>query len=136
MKKRTAFTLAESLVSLFIISAVFMAAFSFVSGYLKTTYARDTQVKQAMDNMNIAEELKAEVRTLPQLYSFSQGKEMKIISIGEGEIELHKDGTYTVISEESYGFSDSLKPSKQNIFRVEIGGSVPNSKIISVVVLK
>ena len=87
-------------------------------------------------NMNIAESLRAEVGTLPQLYEFSKNKEMKIIAVGVGEINLSEDGTYTVVNDESYMFSDKLKPKKTNLFRIEIGGSVPNTKITTVVMLR
>lgn len=134
--KKSAFTLVESLVSLLIISAVGMAAMVFSSAYLKTTYDRDNQMSAVIANMNIAESLRAEVGTLPQLYEFSKNKEMKIIAVGVGEINLSVDGTYTVVNDESYMFSDKLKPKKTNLFRIEIGGSVPNTKITTVVMLR
>ena len=75
--KKSAFTLVESLVSVLIISAVGMAALVFSSAYLKTTFERDMQMKTVMSNVSTVEKLRAEVKTLPQLYEFSQGKEMK-----------------------------------------------------------
>lgn len=134
--KKSAFTLVESLVSLLIISAVGMATMIFSSAYLKITYDRDTQMSVVIANMNIAENLRAEVRTLTQLYEFSRDKEMKIILVGIGEINLSEDGNYTVLNDESYMFSDKLKPKRTNLYRIEIGGSIPNTKITTVVMLK
>lgn len=133
--KKSAFTLVESLVSLLIISAVGMAAMVFASSYLKTTYDRDVQMSAVMSNMSTVETLRAEVKTLPQLYAFSQDREVKITAVGIGEIELSADGSFTVISDESYMFSDKLIPQKPNLFRIDIGGSIPHTKISTVVVL-
>ena len=136
MMKKSAFTLIESLVGLMIISAVGMAAMVFASAYLKTTYDRDVQMSTVIANMNTAETLRAEVKTLPQLYEFSKEHEMKIIAVGIGEIVLSEDGTYRVVGDESYMFSNELKPEKPNLFRIEIGGSIPNTKITTVVILQ
>lgn len=134
--KKSAFTLVESLVSLLIISAVGMAAFVFSSAYLKTTYERDMQMKSVMSNVSTAERLRAEVKTLPQLYEFSQGKEIKISAVGIGEIELKADGSYFVANAENNSISPSLMPETANAFKIDIGGSVPNTKITTVVILK
>ena len=134
--KKSAFTLVESLVGLLIISAVGMAAMVFASAYLKTTYDRDKQMSSVIANMNTAETLRAEVKTLPPLYVFSKDKEMKVIAVGTGEIVLSEDGTYRVVGDESYMFSNELKPEKPNLFRIEIGGSISNTKITTVVILQ
>ena len=133
--KKSAFTLVESLVSVLIISAVGMAALVFSSAYLKTTFERDVQMKSVMSNISIAEKLRAEVKTLPQLYEFSQGKEMKISAVGIGEIELNADGSYTVVNAESNTLSQSLMPDTANAFKIDIGGSEPNTKITTVVII-
>ena len=133
--KKSAFTLVESLVSVLIISAVGMAALVFSSAYLKTTFERDMQMKSVMSNISTVEKLRAEVRTLPQLYEFSQGKEMKISAVGIGEIELNADGSYTVVNAESTTLSPSLMPKTANAFKVDIGGSEPNTTITTVVIL-
>ena len=134
--KKSAFTLVESLVSVLIISAVGMAALVFSSAYLKTTFERDVQMKAVMSNASTAEELRAEVKTLPQLYEFSQGKDIKISAIGIGEIMLNGDGSYTVVNAESNTLSESLVPRTANAFKIEIGGSTRNTKITTVVILK
>ena len=134
--KKSAFTLVESLVSLLIISAVGMAALVFSSAYLKTTFERDVQMKAVMSNVSTAEKLRAEVRTLPQLYTFSRGKEIKISAVGIGEIELYEDGTFIVINAENNALSPSLTPQTANAFKIDIGGDEPNTKITTVVILK
>lgn len=134
--KKSAFTLVESLVSLLIISAVGMAAMVFTSAYLKTTYDRDVQMKAVLSNISTAEELRAEVKSLPQLYEFSQGKDIVISAVGVGKIELSEDGTYVVSETENSFFSDSLISDTANIFKIDIGSSVPNTKITTVVVLR
>ena len=133
--KKSALTLVESLVSMLIISAVAMAALVFSSAYLKTTYERDVQMKSVMTNVSTIEKLRAEVKTLPQLYEFSQGKEMKISAVGVGEIELNADGSFTVVNAESNTISESLMPKTANAFKIDIGGSAPNTKFTTVVIL-
>ena len=133
--KKSAFTLVESLVSMLIISAIGMAALVFSSAYLKITYERDVQMKSVMSNVSTVEKLRAEVRTLPQLYEFSQGKEMKISAVGVGEIQLNADGSFTVVNAESNTISPSLIPRTANAFKIDIGGSEPNTKITTVVIL-
>ena len=134
--KKSAFTLVESLVSMLIISALGMAALVFSSAYLKTIFERDVQMESVMSNVSTVEKLRAEVKTLPQLYEFSQGKEIKISAIGIGEIELSADGSYTLISPENNTLSSSLIPKTANAFKLDIGGSTPNTKITTVVILK
>jgi len=134
--KKSAFTIAEVMVSLLIISIAFMVSANFASSYLKSTYERDEQIKAVLNNASMSEELKAEVVTLPQLYEFSKDKNIKIFAVGEGEIKLKKEGTYTVVSEETNTFSEELKLNHLKLFRIEVGGEMPNTKITSVVVLK
>ena len=134
--KKSAFTLVESMISLLIISAVGMAALLFSSACLKNTHERDVVLATAINNINAIETIRAEVKTLPQLYDFSQDREIKITAVGIGEIELNEDGTYRVSEQENNNFSESIKPRKANLFKIDIGGSVPNSKISTVVMLR
>ena len=134
--KKSAFTLVESLVSVLIISAVGMAALVFSSAYLKTTYERDIQMEAVMSNISTAEKLRAEVKTLPQLYEFLNGKDIKVSAIGIGEIELNPDGSYIIVNDESLTFSPGARPRTANAFKIDIGGSIPNTKITTVVILK
>lgn len=135
-QKKSAFTMVEAMVSLLIVSAVGMAAMRLSSSHFKITHERDIQINAAVSNMNIAETLRAGVRTLPQLYEFADGKDLKITAVGYGEIELMPDGSFTVIEPDAFDFSDSLRPSKSRLFKIEIGGSNPNSKITTVVMLE
>ena len=134
--KKSGFTLVESLVSLLIISVVGMAALVFSSAYLKTTYERDVHMKAVMTNVCTAEKIRAEVRTLPQLYEFSQGKDIEISAVGIGKIELLSDGSYIVKEPEARTVSECLMPDTANAFKIDIGGSTPNTKITTVVILK
>jgi len=136
MKKKSAFTLVETMVCLLIVSAVGMAAVAFISAYLKHTYDRDIQEAAVISNMDHIEQIKVEAKTLPQLYQFTKDREIRVIAVGVGEIDLNPDGSYTVISNENYGFSEVLKFDSPNLFRIEAGGSIPNSKITAVVMLQ
>lgn len=134
--KKSAFTLVESLVSLLIISAVGMAALVFSSAYLKTTFERDMQMKAVMSNVSTVEKLRAEVKTLPQLYEFSKEQDIEISAVGIGRIELSADGSYVVTEAESNTLSESLSPDTANAFKIDVGGSASNTKITTVVILK
>lgn len=134
--KKSAFTLVESLISLLIISAVGMAVVVFSSAYLKTTFDRDVQMQTVLDNISTVEKLRAEVKTLPQLYEFSKDKEIKIIAIGLGVINLSEDGTFSVAEPENNAFSDNLTANKNILFKIDVGGSIPNTKISTVVILR
>ena len=131
--KKSAFTLAESLVALLIISMAVMAAFNFVSAYKKTTFERDVSLNMLMKNITASESLRAEEDILPQLYELSLTHEIKVTAVGIGEIQLNPDGTFNVIGEDSYILPDELKPDEATLLRVQFGESIPNTKIITVV---
>lgn len=134
--KKSAFTLVESLISLLIISAVGMAVVVFSSACLKTTFDRDVQMQTVLDNISTVEKLRAEVKTLPQLYEFSKDKEIKITAIGLGVINLSEDSTFSVAEPENNAFSDNLTANKNILFKIDVGGSIPNTKISTVVILR
>lgn len=134
--KKSAFTLVESLISLLIISAVGMAVVVFSSAYLKTTFDRDVQMQTVLDNISTVEKLRAEVKTLPQLYEFSKDKEIKITAIGLGVINLSEESTFSVVEPENNAFSDNLRANKNILFKIDVGGSIPNTKISTVVILR
>ncbi len=134
--KKSAFTLVESLISLLIISAVGMAVVVFSSAYLKTTFDRDVQMQTVLDNISTVEKLRAEVKTLPQLYEFSKDKEIKITAIGLGVINLSEESTFSVVEPENNAFSDNLTANKNILFKIDVGGSIPNTKISTVVILR
>lgn len=133
---KKAFTLIEVLVGLLLISAISMASLRLSSSYLKNTYDRDAQTAVAIENLSTSEEIKAGADTLPRLYSLIQGKNVKVTAVGVGEIALNADGSFTVLSNESYGFSDKLRTSKPTLFKLEIGDDTPNTKITVVVMIR
>lgn len=136
MNKKSGYTLIEGLVSMLIIGVVGITAMSFASGYFKDTYKRDIQTKAVIANINTLEKLKAEVATPSQLYTFSQEHDIKIIAIGIGEIGFSPSGEMNVISDEKYGFSQKMMSDKPTLFRIEIGGNIPNSKLIAIIRLE
>ena len=131
--KKSAFTLAEYLVALLIISMAVMAAFNFVSSYQKVTFERDISINSFIKNITAAESLRAGDDILPRLYELSLTHEIKVTAVGIGDIQLNPDGTFNVIGEDTYNLPDELKPNEANLLRVQFGGSTPNTKIITVV---
>lgn len=133
---KNGYTLIEGLISMLIVSVISITAIGFAGGYFNDTYRRDMQSKAVIENMNTLEKLKAEVATPSQLYAFSQEHDIKIVAIGIGEVEFSADGEMNVISDEKYGFSQKLLSSKPTLFRIEIGGDMPNTKFITIIRLE
>lgn len=131
--KKSAFTIAETLVSLLIISMAVMASFNFISAYKKTNFERDVSLNMLMKNITAAESLRAGEDILPRLYELSLNNEIKVTAVGTGEIQINPDGTFNVIREDTCNLPDEIKPDEVKLLKVEIGGSNPNSKIITVV---
>lgn len=131
--KKSAFTIAESLVALLIISMAVMAAFNFVSSYKKVTFERDVSINLLMKNITASESLRAGDDILPRLYELSLTHEITVTAVGIGEIQLNPDGTFNVVGADTYNFPDELKFDKPTLLRVQFGGSTPNTKIITVV---
>ena len=134
--KKSAFTIAESLVSLLIISMAVMASFNFISAYKRVTFERDISINALMKNITAAESLRAGEDTFSRLYELSLNNEIKVTAVGTGEIQINSDGTFDVVGEEQYNLPDKLRTSEVNLLKIEIGGSIPNSKIITVVRIK
>ena len=134
--KKSAFTIAESLVSLLIISMAVMASFNFISAYKKVTFERDISINALMKNITASESLRAGEDTFSRLYELSLNNEIKVTAVGTGEIQINSDGTFDVVGEEPYNLPDKLRTSEVNLLKIEIGGSIPNSKIITVVRIK
>lgn len=132
------YSLAESLIAMLIISVVSISAVYIASSYFNYTYARDIQTKQVIENINTIEQLKSEVHTLSELYNFSVAHDIRIIAVGKGEVTLVKkpDGDIAVqkISDENFGFSEILKP--DNLYRIEISGTYPNTKLTAILRLE
>ena len=134
--KKSAFTIAESLVSLLIISMAVMASFNFISAYKKVTFERDVSINALMKSITAAESLRAGEDTISRLYELSLNNEIKVTAVGIGEIQLNSDGTFDVIGADSYCLPEEIGPDEVKLLKVEIGGSTPNSKIITAVRLK
>ena len=134
--KKSAFTIAESLVALLIISMAVMASFNFISAYKKVTFERDVSINALMKNITASESLRAGDDILSRLYELSLTHEIKITAVGIGEIQLNHDGTFNVIGGDTYNLPDELKPDEAKLLRVQLGGSTPNTKIITVVRVK
>ena len=134
--KKSAFTIAESLVSLLIISMAVMASFNFILAYKKVTFERDISVNALMKSITAAESLRAGEDTISRLYELSLNNEIKVTAVGIGEIQLNSDGTFEVIGADSYCLPEEIVPDEVKLLKVEIGGSNPNSKIITVVRIK
>lgn len=131
--KKSAFTLAETLVSLLIISMAVMASFNFVSTYKEITFERDVSMSALIKNITAVESLRAEDDILPRLHELSLTHDIKVTAVGTGELQINPDGTYNIIGEDIYNLPDELKPEDVKLLKVEIGGNTPNSKIITVV---
>lgn len=131
--KKSAFTIAESLVALLIVTMAVMSAFNFVSVYKKVTFERDVSMNALMKNITVAESLRAGEDTLSRLYELSLTNNIKVTAVGIGEIQLNSDGTFDVIGEDSYHLPEELKSDDVKLLKVEIGGDTPNSKIITAV---
>ena len=131
--KKSAFTIAESLVALLIVTMAVMSAFNFVSVYKKVTFERDVSMNALMKNITAAESLRAGEDILSRLYELSLTNNIKVTAVGIGEIQLNSDGTFDVIGEDSYNLPDELKSDDVKLLKVEIGGDTPNSKIITAV---
>ncbi len=134
--KKKGFTIVEGLISILIVSFIIIGAVYISDGYLRQTYQRDESIKRLTKNINIIEDIKGNVKTLDDLYNMSKSYNFKIIAIGLGEVELTKeaDGNITLNENlnESYGFSDMLKPNK-NLFRIEVGDK---EKLITIIRLE
>lgn len=131
--------MTEALVSMLLISIIGLAATCFAGASFKTAYDRDMQIISFLHNLSIVERLKAEVTTLPQLYTFSQNNSIKIILIDRGEVTLtgsEDDITVNPIFNENFAFSDKLQNKSLRLFRIEVGGELPNSKLITVLRLE
>ena len=61
---------------------------------------------------------------------------MKIIAVGVGEIRLTSESSYTVVSNENYGFYDKLVSDTPKLFRIEIGADLPNTRLVNIIRLE
>ncbi len=121
--KKTAFTLIESLICITVISLSVIAATKIISLYQKTVYERDINMQTMAENISVLEDIKANVKELSDIFAYTQNNVIRIFAVGIGEIELSEDGSFTVVNPEEDIFSESIKPKKTNLLRLEIGNT-------------
>lgn len=121
--KKTAFTLIESLICITVISLSVIAATKIISLYQKTVYERDINMQTLAENISILEDIKANVKELSDMFPYTQNNAIRIFAVGVGEIEVSEDGSFTVVNPEEDIFSESIKPKKTNLLRLEIGNT-------------
>ena len=121
--KKTAFTLIESLICITVISLSVIAATKIISLYQKTVYERDINMQTMAENISVLEDIKANTKELSDIFPYTQNNNIKIFAVGIGEIELSEDGSFTVVNPEEDIFSESIKPKKPNLLRLEIGNT-------------
>jgi len=138
-RKRCGFTLVEALICILLVSTIGMSSMYVVNGYYKQTFMRDEQLKEVLSNINTIERLKADVHTVHQLYAFSKENDICIIAVGIGEVTLSENADRiikaSVTAFENYQFSSPLQ-SDYKLFRIEVGGDKPNTKIITILRLE
>lgn len=128
--KKTAFTLIESLICITVISLSVIAATKIISLYQKTVYERDINMQTLAENISVLEDIKANVKELSDIFPYTQNNVIRIFAVGIGEIEVSEDGSFTVVNPEEDTFSESIKPKKTNLLRLEIGNT---QKILAVI---
>ena len=140
--KKHGFTIVETLISLLIISVVGVGITFVLNSYYKTTYSRDMQMKETISALDTVEELKSDVKTLNDLYDFAESRSnLKMVAVGIGEVTLSKTagGKINVIKsgeDESFVFSNQVKPKTPNIFRITAFGKLPNTSITTIITLR
>ena len=128
--KKTAFTLIEALICITVISLSVIAATKIISLYQKTVYERDINMQAMAENISVLEDIKANVKELSDIFPYTQNNVIRIFAVGIGEIEVSEDGSFTVVNPEEDTFSESIKPKKPNLLRLEIGNT---QKILAVI---
>ena len=128
--KKTAFTLIEALICITVISLSVIAATKIISLYQKTVYERDINMQTLAENISVLEDIKANVKELSDIFPYTQNNVIRIFAVGIGEIEVSEDGGFTVVNPEEDTFSESIKPKKTNLLRLEIGNT---QKILAVI---
>lgn len=142
MKPKKAFSIVEVLISMLIISIIGVGITFLLSSYYKTTYRRDLQLKEVMNNMNAIEQIKANVNSIEDLYSLTNNNDnIRIIAVGIGEVSLSKKANGDIVItksglDESYVFNDKLKINLIKVFRLEVGNATPNSSLSSIILIR
>jgi len=140
--KKAGFSIVEVLISMLIISMIGIGITFLLNSYYKTTYSRDLQLKEAINNMNTIEQIKANVNSIEDLYNLTNNNDnIRIIAVGIGEVSLSKkaNGDIAITKsglDESYVFNDKLKINHIEIFRLEVGNVTPNSSLSSIILIR
>lgn len=128
--------MVECLTALLLISGVGMAAFLLLGSYYRESFSRDQQMQALIQNTSAIEQLKTQVEDLSELYAFSKNHPLRVVAIGVGEVEMKEnpDGSIRLkkTADEAYDFT---LPSS-HLYRIEIGGETPNSKLITIMRLE
>lgn len=128
--------MVECLTALLLISGVGMAAFLLLGSYYRESFSRDQQMQALIQNTSAIEQLKTQVEDLSELYAFSKNHPLRVVAIGVGEVEMKEnpDGSIRLkkTADEAYDFT--LPGS--HLYRIEIGGETPNSKLITIMRLE
>lgn len=134
--KKSAITYAETLVCLLIMGMAAMSAFNLTAAYQKSTYETRTRRAELLENINIAERVRAEVHTLPQLYTvLDENENISAYAVGIGNIQRNADGSYELTGSGRAELPEILRSENPRIVRLKIGNK-KNTKINTVVILK
>lgn len=134
--KKSAITYAETLICLLMMGMAAMSAFNLTAEYRKTVYERQIRKSALLENMNIAEKVRAEVQTLPQLCSLlADNPDISARAVGIGDIRKNADGSFEILENDRDTLPEFLRSDKARVICLEIG-SDKNTKINTVVVVK
>lgn len=134
--KKSAITYAETLICLLMMGMAAMSAFNLTAEYRKTVYERQIRKSALLENMNIAEKVRAEVQTLPQLCSLlADNPDISARAVGIGDICKKADGSFEILENDRDTLPEFLRSDKARVICLEIG-SDKNTKINTVVVVK
>ena len=134
--KKSAITYAETLICLLMMGMAAMSAFNLTAEYRKTVYERQIRKSALLENMNIAEKVRAEVQTLPQLCSLlADNPDISARAVGIGDIRKNADGSFEILENDRDTLPEFLRSDKARVIYLEIG-SDKNTKINTVVVVK
>ena len=113
-----------------------MSAFNLTAEYRKTVYERQIRKSALLENMNIAEKVRAEAQTLPQLCSLLEDNpDISARAVGIGDIRKNADGSFEILENDRDTFPEFLRSDKARVIYLEIG-SEKNTKINTVLVVK
>lgn len=134
--KKSAITYVETLICLLMMGMAAMSAFNLTAEYRKTVYERQIRKSALLENMNIAEKVRAEAQTLPQLCSLlADNPDISARAVGIGDIRKNVDGSFEILENDRDTLPEFLRSDKARVICLEIG-SEKNTKINTLVVVK